>query len=113
MAERYERTTSRLEQITRACYQFRVHWGCEFEVKTDLLTNPIVRQTSLCTRDALYGGLTEAMRLHYNVRDNVTTQYVDVMSLYSYICKYFMFPVRHPTVHVGDESKDTETSLVW
>ena len=51
------------------------------------------------------------MRIHYKGRENETIQYVDVMSLYPYICKYFMFPVGHPTVHVGDECKDTETCL--
>jgi len=70
-----------------------------------------VSQTPLRTRDALYGGRTEAMRLQYKVRENETIQYVDVMSLYPYICKYFKFPVRHPIVHVGDECKDTETCL--
>jgi len=82
LAERYERTMSRLEQITRAVYQIKVQWECEFEEKTELLTHPMVRQTPLCNRDALYGGLTEAMRLHYKVRENETIQYVDVMSLY-------------------------------
>jgi len=33
MLERYERTMSRLEQITRAGYQVKVHWECEFEEK--------------------------------------------------------------------------------
>jgi len=65
---------TRLEQITRAGYQVRVQWEYEFEEIPDLLTHPIVRQTSLRTRDALYGGRTEAMRLHYKVRYNETTQ---------------------------------------
>ena len=29
-------------------------------------------------------------------------QYVDVMSLYPYVCKYFTFPVGHSVIHVGD-----------
>ena len=51
------------------------------------------------------------MSLHYKVRENETIQYVDIMSLYSYICKYFKFPIGHPTIHVGDACKDTETCL--
>jgi len=82
LAERYERTMSRLEQITRAGYQVNVQWEFEFEEKPVLLTQPVVRQTPLRTRDALYGGRTEAMRLHHKVRENETIQYVDVMSLY-------------------------------
>jgi len=33
LVERYERTMSRLEQITRAGYQVKVQWECEFEEK--------------------------------------------------------------------------------
>jgi len=72
LAERYERTMSRLEQITRAGYQVKVQWECEFEEKHELLTHPLVRQSSICTRDALYGVRTEAMRLRYKVRENET-----------------------------------------
>jgi len=85
LTERYECTMSRLEQITRAGCQVKFHWECEFEEKPDLLTHSVVRLTPLCNRDALYGGRTEAMRLHYNVRKNESIQYVDVISLYSYI----------------------------
>ena len=111
LAERYERTMSRLEQITRAGYQVKVQWECEFEEKPEMLTHPLVRQTPLYTRDALYGGRMEAMRLHYKVRENETIQYVDVMSLYPYICKYFKFPIGHPRIHVGDACKDVEACL--
>jgi len=31
LAERYERTMARLELITRAGYQVKVQWECEFE----------------------------------------------------------------------------------
>jgi len=89
LAERYERTMARLEKITRAGYQVTVQWECEFEERPELLAHPIVSQSPLCTRDALYGGMTEALRLHYKVQENETIQYVDVMSLYPYICKYF------------------------
>jgi len=68
LAERYKSIMSRLEQIIRAGYQVKVQWECEFEEKPELLTHPIVRQSPLSTRDALYGGRTEAMRLHYKVR---------------------------------------------
>jgi hypothetical protein len=61
--------------------------------KPELLAHPIVQQSPLRTRDAVYGGRTEAMRLHYKARESEETiQYVDVMSLYPYICRYFKFP---------------------
>ena len=63
----------------------------------ELKTHPVVGHSPIKTREALYGGRTEAMRLHYKVREGEgTIHYVDVMSLYTYVCKYFKFPVGHP-----------------
>jgi len=62
LAKRYERTMSRLDQITRSGYLVKVQWECEFDEsgivkqKLQLLTHPIVQQSPLRTRDALYGG---------------------------------------------------------
>jgi len=68
-----------------------------------LKTHPVVQYSSLNTREALYVGRTEAMRLYYKIREGKeTVQYVDVMSLYPYVCKYFKFPVGHPLIQVGD-----------
>jgi len=76
--------------------------------KPELLTHPIVQQSPLRTRDALYGGRTEAMCLYRKARENETIQYVDVMSLYPYICKYIKFPIGHLVIHVGDACRDIE-----
>jgi len=51
------------------------------------------------------------MRLHYKVSDNETIEYLDVMSLYPYICKYFKFPIDNPCTHVGDACKNVEACL--
>jgi len=78
LAERYERTMSRLEQITRSGYLVMVQWQCEFDEsgivkqKPELLTQPIVQQSRLRTRVALYGGRTEAMCLYRKARENKT-----------------------------------------
>ena len=117
LADRYERTMKRLEQITRAGYEVRIQWECEFDdagivkQKPELLTRPIVEQSPMKTRDALHGGRTEAMRLHHKAREDETIQYVDVISLYPYICKYFKFPIGHPVIHVGDACRDKEAML--
>ena len=61
LAECYERTMSIIEQITRAGYQVKVQWECEFdaskiiEQKPELLTHPIAMHSPRNTRDALYG----------------------------------------------------------
>ena len=89
-----------------------VQWECEFdaskiiEQKPELLTHPIVMHSPLNTRDALYGGRTEALCLYHKIDENEMIQYCDVMSLYPYICKYYKFPIGHPVIHVGDTFKD-------
>ena len=109
LAAKYERKKARLEQITRAGYQVKVQFECLFDdagiATPEMLAHPTVCKSSLCTRDALYGGRTEAMRLHYKAREGETIQYVDVMSLYPHVCKNGKFPVGHPVVHVGDACK--------
>jgi len=51
------------------------------------------------------------MFLHYKALENETILYVDVMSIYLYICKYFNFPVFHPIIHEGDVCKNIEAFL--
>jgi hypothetical protein len=77
----------------------------------ELKTHPIVQHEPLNTRDALYGGRSQAMRLHYNVAEGDTIHYVDVISLYTYTCKYFKFPNGHPVIHVEDDCLDTDAML--
>lgn len=69
LAERYEQTMNRLEQITGVVKAKR---ECEFEEETlkqnpELQMHPLVEYSPLNTRDALYEGRTEAMRLHYKI----------------------------------------------
>jgi len=93
LVERYERTMSRLEQRTRSVYLVKFQCECNFDEsgivkqKPELLTHPIVQQSPLRACDALYGGRNEAMCLYRKARENETFQYVDVTSLYPYICK--------------------------
>jgi len=94
---------ARIEQLKSAGYSVKVQWEWEFEGADNLQRHPIVRHAPLNTRYALYGGRTEAMRLHYKIREGEeTAQYCDIMCLYPYICKYFKFLIGHPITHVGD-----------
>ena len=117
LAERYERTMSRTEQITRAGYQVKVQWECEFDASKiieqtpELLTHPIVLHSLRNTRGALYGGRTEAVCRHHKIDENETIQYCDVTGLYPYICKYYKFPIGRPIIHVGDMCKNIEACL--
>ena len=58
---------SRLERIAQAGYQFEVKWECEFVPSEENRVEE--ERLPLRTRDALYGGRTEAMRLHYQVKE--------------------------------------------
>jgi len=96
LAERYEQTLARSEQLKSAGYTVKVQWECEFEGADDLRTHPIIRHVPFNTRDALYGSKTEAMRLHYKIKEGVeSVQYWD-MSL----------PVHLQIFHVSHRSSD-------
>jgi hypothetical protein len=108
LSARYEQTMSRLAQITQAGYEVEFQWECAFDrdilpSHPELKTHPILKHSPLKTQDSLYGGRTEAMRFHHEIREREETiEYVDVMSLYPYVCKFGKFPIGHPTIHVGD-----------
>jgi hypothetical protein len=51
------------------------------------------------------------MCLHQKARDDETTEYVDVVSLYPYICKYYKIPIGHPKINVGVAGQDIELCL--
>jgi len=82
LAERYEETLARIELLKRAGHTVKVQWECEFEgFADDLRAHPIVRHAPMKTRDALYGSRTEAMCLHYKIREGEeSVQYCDIMS---------------------------------
>jgi hypothetical protein len=117
LAQRYEETIARLEQITEAGYGVDVMWECEFDrdillKHAELRNHPLVQHTLLNTRDALYGGRTEAMSLHKKVQEGEKTlQYCEVMSIYPYICKYGKFLIGHPAIHVGDVCQDIDANV--
>jgi hypothetical protein len=56
-------------------------------------------------RDAFYGVRTEATKTCYRVKQAEEIRYVDVISLYPYICKYDTFPIGHPKVYVGADCR--------
>ncbi|XP_071093455.1 uncharacterized protein [Haliotis cracherodii] len=49
-------------------------------------------------RDAFYGGRTNATRLCYEAQEGETIKYINICSLYPYICKTGAFPTGHPTL---------------
>ncbi|XP_046346608.2 uncharacterized protein LOC124127203 [Haliotis rufescens] len=83
-------------------------WECDF--KAQQLSDPALlafMQGPHCTnlpaplnpRDAFHGGRTNATRLCYEAQEGETIKYIDICSLYPYICKTREFPTGHPTLY--------------
>ena len=51
-------------------------------------------------RDALFGGRTNSTKLYHEIDESTQDElkYIDVCSLYPFICKYGHFPLGHPTI---------------
>jgi len=88
---------ARLQQIRNAVYTVEVVWESQFDKDIlphhpELKQHPIVQHTPLNTRDALYEVRTEVVVLHYAMREGEKIQYCNILSLYSFVCKYSKFP---------------------
>ena len=70
-------------------------------LENELPSYPYVKNSPINIREALYRGRTEATKPYYRVKQGEGIHYVDVISLYPYICKYGKFTVGHPKVYVG------------
>ena len=79
-------------------------WECEFdelckndlEFKEFIKINPI--HEPLLPRDALYGGRTNAFKLHHACDEDTRIHYFDFTSVYPYVQKIGKYPVGHPSV---------------
>jgi hypothetical protein len=106
---RYEETMAGLQKITDAGHKIVSISGCKFRkllcnnpgLENDLYPHPCVKNSPINIRCALYAGRTDATKKWYTAKQVEGTHYVDVISLYPYICKYGKSPVGHPEVHVG------------
>jgi hypothetical protein len=111
LLSRYEETMARLQKIKDAGYKVISISGCEFKkllrenpgLENEICSHPIVRNSPINIRDALYGGRTDTTKMWYKVKQCEEIHYVDVISLYPYICKYGKFPIGHPQVYVGTD----------
>uniref|UniRef100_A0A336M8F1 DNA-directed DNA polymerase n=1 Tax=Culicoides sonorensis TaxID=179676 RepID=A0A336M8F1_CULSO len=77
-------------------------------LRKELENDPIIYNAPLNPRDAFYGGRTEATKIYYKCKENEKIKYIDVCSLYPYVCKNGFFPIKHPQIYVGDECKELD-----
>ncbi|XP_054259601.1 uncharacterized protein LOC128984320 [Macrosteles quadrilineatus] len=103
---RYERTMAKNAKFTE--HVLVEMWECEFrKLKKDQKLNhldslPILNNLPLDPRQSFFGGRTGNVKSYHKCVEGETIQYVDVCSLYPYVCKYGKYPVGHPTIYVGD-----------
>ena len=91
-------------------YRLIVKRECVFrtELKGDVMmrdyidNHSLTRDPPLNPRDAFYGGRTENYVKFYETKNDEKIKYVDVTSLYPYICKAGKFPLRHPVLYIGE-----------
>ena len=104
--ERYEETVRRSLYIKSKGYEVVEMWECDFNKA--LKQNPRMKEfvdnlndeevPPLRPRDAFFGGRTNATKLYHKTAPGEKIKYVDVCSLYPWVCKYGKFPVGHPTI---------------
>jgi hypothetical protein len=113
LQDTYNRTMVRLDKILSAGYVCHVVWEREFDkiLKENPALETCDKEEPLIIRHSLYGGRTEATKLYYKTDDHTRVKYNEIMSLYPYICKYFKFPIGHPTLYVGSECANTTNRL--
>lgn len=109
---RYESTTIKIERLQACGHKVIVQWECDFrkelelnkKMKEELDTDSVLNTLPLNPRDSFFGGRTGNTRTYYKCKEGEKIKYIDVCSLYPYICKYGKFPLKHPEVIVGDEN---------
>ena len=83
-----------MKKIENAGYTVISIWGCQFRkllrqnpgLENELSAHPYVKISPINIRDALYVGRTEATKTYCSVKQGEEIHYVDVISLYPYIC---------------------------
>lgn len=105
---RYRKTEAKMEKLAQTPYEIVEIWECEFyklkkrENLTHLETHPVLNNLPLLPRDAFFGGRTGNTKTFHECESGEEIHYVDVCSLYPYVCKYGKYPVGHPKIHIGD-----------
>ena len=108
MHQLYVQTIGQSEELRRAGYQVVEFWECDYDkrYKEDpdfrtLVDSEFTDMDPLRPRDALFGGRTNSTKLYQEIDEtsNEENKYIDVCSLYPYICKYGLFPLGHPTIY--------------
>ncbi|ESO99038.1 hypothetical protein LOTGIDRAFT_176516 [Lottia gigantea] len=119
MRKLYAQTMQRLDDLkTKLGLRDLVTvWECQVESRRRtnqdmeeffhaLETNGWPNPEPLFPRDAFFGGRTNAIQLMAVPKENEEIRYLDVVSLYPYICKYGRFPINEPEIVVSPDQQN-------
>ena len=95
---------SRERDLKQQGFTLRTLWECDLRIQ--LQCNPAMKTffgesksvMPLDPREAFYGGRTCSLRMLCTPGADEYVGYVDICSLYPWVCKYSEFPVGHPTI---------------
>ncbi|XP_031334749.1 uncharacterized protein LOC116166444 [Photinus pyralis] len=115
---RYENTRSKITRLNELGYEVIMKWECEFkqdktqDIAKYVFEHPLINFTPLNVRDSFYGGRTGNIKSYYNVKEGEKIKYIDICSLYPWVCKYGKFPIGHPKVIIGDDCLNLDISKI-
>ena len=81
----------------------RMGQSCQREQRNQGTRRSYSMSSPLTPREALYGGRCETFSLHASCTDTSVIKYVDVQSLYPYVCKNKHYPIGHPRCLIGPD----------
>ena len=114
--ENYSSTLAFMARLRREEYRVTEMWECAFRSSMTAPMKTLLvechKYEPLKPRDAFYGGRCNAIRLYAEAREGEAIKYVDFTSLYPYVNKYCRYPIKHPTIYVGDEIPDVVEGLL-
>lgn len=98
--------------LRQAGYTVVEEWECAF--KEEKKTNPALPAflnefelvPPLNSREAFYGGRTDAVTMHCKVEEPDVIKYADVTSLYPWVNKNKEYPVGFPIVYTNPSDQD-------
>ena len=107
MSELYERTFKRLSDIIKMGYNVEFMWEHDFDakMKKDKEYKKVIESLyphcdPIDPREALSGGRCNTIKIAYDVKENSNKEikYIDICSLYPYVCKHKSYPVDQPKI---------------
>ena len=89
-------------------------WECEYDkectsnigLQTHVRLNPI--HEPLKPRDSLFGGRTNAFKLHYACKGDEKIKYYDITSLYPAVQKQEQYPIGHPEIIINPDTTNID-----